>query len=107
MQPLPQEQVQKAAQILLTFLDSEGATVPGNLLEGVVSGKSLLRGFLQGTLIVCQAGAPAAPVAPAPADPLADPLADLPVDDPEQAPRVIKTTTRKKAGPKNSAKNKT
>lgn len=104
MQPLPQEQVQKAAQILLAFLDSEGAQVPGNLLEGVVSGKSLLRGFLSGTLIVCQAGAPAAPAAPAaPGD------SDVPGEpggDGQQAPGVVKTAGGKKTG-KKTARSKT
>ena len=67
MKPLPQENVQSAAQVLLAFLDSDGASVPGNMVEGVVSGKSLLRGLLAGQLVICQADVPAeAPPAPTP-----------------------------------------
>lgn len=68
MQQLPQEQVQKTAQVMLAFLDSPGANVPGNLLEGVVSGKSLLRGLLAGSLAIVStapAAQPQATLAPA------------------------------------------
>jgi hypothetical protein len=58
LQPLPQESVQSTCQILLAFLSDEGVSIPGNLLEGVVSGKSLLRGIIQGQLQVCQIAAP-------------------------------------------------
>lgn len=58
--PLNQEQVQQTSQILLAFLSDQSVSVPGNLLEGVVSGKSLLRGIVSGQLVLCQnqAGAP-------------------------------------------------
>jgi len=48
-----QEQVQQAAQVMLALLSDESVSVPGNLLEGVVSGKSLLRAIVQGSLVVC------------------------------------------------------
>jgi hypothetical protein len=85
MTPLPAEQVQQASQVLLAFLDSDGASVPGNMIEGVVSGKSLLRGILSGALVVCQT-APAAP--PAPAAPKLDP--DLEAKPKKVAKKVIK-----------------
>lgn len=69
MTPLPADQVQKTAQILLAFLDSDGAVVPGSLVEGVVSGKSLLRGLLQGTLVLCAPDAAPKPQPETPADP--------------------------------------
>jgi hypothetical protein len=58
MRIVPAEQVQQTVQVLLTFLDSENAKVPGNLLDGVVSGKSLLRGLLNGQLVVGQVDLP-------------------------------------------------
>lgn len=59
--PVPVEQVQKTSQLTLAFLDSPGANVPGNLIEGVVSCKSMLRSLISGTLVLCQqtADAPA------------------------------------------------
>jgi len=89
MQPLPPEQIQATAQVLLAFLDSDGATVPGNLLEGVVSGKSILRGILQGTLVVCQVGVPAMPPVEVP-KPEAEP-------EPVAKKKVAKKKTSKKA----------
>ena len=50
MQQIPTEQIQQSVQVLLSFLDSDGASVPGNMLEGIVSGKSILRGLLSGNL---------------------------------------------------------
>jgi hypothetical protein len=58
MRIVPAEQVQQTVQVLLTFLDSENAKVPGNLLDGVVSGKSLLRGLLNGQLVIGQVDLP-------------------------------------------------
>jgi len=54
LQPVNQEQVQQTAQVLLAFLSDESVSVPGNMLEGIVSGKSILRGIIQGQLLVCQ-----------------------------------------------------
>lgn len=62
--PVKEEAIQGTAQILLTFLDSPGANVPGNLIEGVVSGKSMLRGLLSGSLVLCQPEQPKVDKAP-------------------------------------------
>lgn len=53
LQPINQEQVQQTAQIVLTYLDDPENRTPNNMLEGIVSGKSLLRGILAGQLFVC------------------------------------------------------
>lgn len=58
MRAVPAEQIQQTVQVLLAFLDSDGAQVPGSMIEGVVSGKSLLRGLLNGQLIVAQPDVP-------------------------------------------------
>lgn len=65
MREVPIEQIQKTVQVLLAFLDSDGANVPGSMIEGIVSGKSLLRGLLNGQLIVAQPETPKLPTAPA------------------------------------------
>lgn len=75
MKPLPKEQVQQTAQILLAYLDSPENSTPNNMVEGIVSGKSLMRGLITGTLVVCQTNVPAA--AP-PADPPAGETAAAP-----------------------------
>lgn len=54
LQPAPAEPVQKACQVLLAAVSDEGCRIPGNLLEGVMSGKSLLQAILNGNLVVCQ-----------------------------------------------------
>lgn len=54
LMPVNQETITRTAQILLTYLDDENNSTPNNILEGIVSGKSLLRGIIQGGLIVCQ-----------------------------------------------------
>ena len=54
LQPVQQEQVQGTAQQMLSFLSDENVNVPGNMLEAIVSGKSLLRGIIGGQLILCQ-----------------------------------------------------
>jgi len=61
LQPLNPEQVQSTAQVLLAYLDDPSNKTPNNMLEGIVSGKSLLRGILGGQLVICQAAAPEAP----------------------------------------------
>jgi len=52
-QPVSQEQVQQAAQILLAVLSAESVSIPANLIDGVVSGKTLIRGLISGELVVC------------------------------------------------------
>lgn len=54
LQQLNPEQVQPTAQALLAFLDREDVTIPGNLLESIVSGKSLLRALVSGQLVLAQ-----------------------------------------------------
>ena len=59
MTPINQEQVVQTAQILLAVVSDEEGSTPNKFLEGVVSGKSLLRGLIAGQLVVCTAEAPA------------------------------------------------
>lgn len=54
LQALNQEAVQPTVQALLLFLDSENIQIPGNLLESIVSGKSLLRALATGQLVLAQ-----------------------------------------------------
>lgn len=54
MKPVNPEQVQQTAQIMLAFLSEETTSIPGNMAEGIVSGKSLLRGIVGQQLFVCQ-----------------------------------------------------
>ena len=65
LQPVNQEQVQKTCQVLLDYLDNPINVTPNNILEGVVSAKSLIRAIVQGGLLVCQS------------------VVDQPVDTPE------------------------
>lgn len=53
MTPLPQTQVQQAVQILLSALSDERCVTPNNLLDGVASAKSILRGIISGQFVVC------------------------------------------------------
>ena len=64
MKALPTDQVQATAQAILTFLDSENAHIPGNMIEAMVSGKSLMRALLSGALVLCQPDHPVAPEMP-------------------------------------------
>ena len=65
MKLIPQEQVQQTAQLVLSFLESDDAKIPGSMADGIFSGKSLLRGMLNGQLGVVQLdAAPPAPVPP-------------------------------------------
>jgi hypothetical protein len=52
-QPLDEEPVQQAAQILLSFLSDASVSVPAPMVDGIVSGKTLLRGIINGQLVVC------------------------------------------------------
>lgn len=54
LKPVDQANVQTTAQQMLAFLDREDVAVPGNMLEGIVSGKSLLRALLAGQLVIAQ-----------------------------------------------------
>jgi len=67
--PISQEQVQKAVQVVLDYLSNPANSTPNDILEGIVSGKSLLRGIAAGSLVVCQ-NQDVSPVIP--------PLADSP-----------------------------
>lgn len=58
MRPINQEQVVQTAQILLAVISDEEGSTPNKYLEGVVSGKSLLRAIIAGKLVVCATGAP-------------------------------------------------
>ena len=64
------DQALGSIQVLLTVLSDENSSTPNNLLEGVVSGKSILRGLLQGGIVLCSAEeagkAPPPPPPPAP-----------------------------------------
>lgn len=67
MNPLPTDQVHGAVQVLLTVIGDERASIAGNMVEGVVSAKSLLRGILGGQFVIC---APTPPEKPKPQEPL-------------------------------------
>ena len=54
LRPVNQEAVEKTMQILLTYLDDPVNVTPNNILEGIVSAKSLIRGILGGGLFICQ-----------------------------------------------------
>lgn len=58
MKPINQEQVVQTAQIILAVLSDEEGSTPNKYLEGIVSGKSLLRGIVAGQLVVCAPGKP-------------------------------------------------
>lgn len=53
MKPVNQEGVVQTSQVILAVLSDEEGTTPNKYLEGVVSGKSLLRGIISGQLVVC------------------------------------------------------
>ena len=62
LQPIQQEQVQQTLQVVLAYLEDEHGVTPNAMVDGIVSGKSLLRGILSGQLLVCQnVAAPAGP----------------------------------------------
>lgn len=67
LRPLPSDQVAPTAQALLAFLERDDVTVPGSMLESIVSGKSLLRALLQEQLILCHKAEESPPV-PQPAE---------------------------------------
>ena len=51
-----QENLLATAQCLLAYLSDDSNSTPNNMLEGIVSGKSLLRAIISGQLIVCEPG---------------------------------------------------
>jgi len=69
LQPINQEQVQKTTQILLAFLSDDNVSIPGSMLEGIFSAKSLLNGILSGNLLICQKTADKDPAGPPPTPP--------------------------------------
>lgn len=75
------EQLQPIVNGLLAFLDREDITVPGNLVETIVSGKSLLRAIAQDQIILAQDVSEEAPNS----DPVPDLEADLDVDSEKAA----------------------
>ncbi len=65
LKPIPyQDQVQRTCQVGLTVLSDEKCNVPGNMVEGILSFKTLLSGILNGSIILCQAEAPEPEVVP-------------------------------------------
>lgn len=69
LQAIQQEQVQQTAQAMLAFFDREDVSIPGSMLESIVSGKSLLRALVQGQLVIAQEAQP---------QPKAEPPAETP-----------------------------
>ena len=59
--PLDPEQIQRTAQVMLSYLDDPENKTPNNMLEGIVSGKSLLRGITAGALVLCEVSEDAKP----------------------------------------------
>lgn len=49
-----QDAVERASQALLALLSSDKTQIPGNLVEAVISGKSLLRAIAEGSVVVCE-----------------------------------------------------
>ena len=54
----PEEQVQKACQLAMTVLSAPETPIPGNLLDGIQSFKSLIGGVIRGNLFICEKEAP-------------------------------------------------
>jgi len=54
LKQLDKESVQSTAQVMLTYLDDPANKTPNNMLEGIVSGKGMLRGLINGNLVLCQ-----------------------------------------------------
>lgn len=60
-QPINPDQSTKTVQVMLTYLDDPANSTPNNLVEGIASGKSLLRALLNGDLVICSRAATAPP----------------------------------------------
>ena len=69
LHPVNMEQVQPTLVSLLKFLDTETIAVPGNMVEAVVGGKSLLRALISEQLVLAQVAQEAAASMPEPEDP--------------------------------------
>lgn len=54
LQELKNDAVQATVQSMLAFFDREDVNVPGNMVESIVSGKSMLRALLNGQLVLAQ-----------------------------------------------------
>lgn len=80
LEPINENAVKQTAQVLLSVLDDERFSCPGNLVEGVTSGKSLLRGIIGGNVIVCERR----PVTMKPKAPTSPPEDDGPHAAPEE-----------------------
>ena len=52
MVPLDKESVVQTAQVILAYLSNPANSTPNDMLEGIVSGKSLMRGLVTGSLVV-------------------------------------------------------
>lgn len=48
-----EEHVKSTAQILLAYLSAPKNSTPNDMLEGIVAGKQLLHGILEGSLVLC------------------------------------------------------
>lgn len=84
-----QEQVLQACQFGLNHFSDESTQISAASAEGIVSFKSLIRGILQGTLVVCAPDAP----------PAAKPVVEVPTSEAkeETKPAVAKKKRTKKA----------
>lgn len=51
--PLPPENTQGTIQVLLAYLEDSRNVTPNDMLEGIVSAKSLCRALLKGDLVIC------------------------------------------------------
>lgn len=54
LRALESEQIVPTVQVLLAFLEREDVVVPANMLEGIVSGKSILRALANGQIVLAQ-----------------------------------------------------
>jgi len=54
LKPLNPESYQAVAQAMLAYFDREDVNIPGNMVESIVSGKSLMRALLGGQLVLAQ-----------------------------------------------------
>ena len=55
LRPIAQHQeVKRALQVVLSYLDSPKNKTPNDMLEVIVSGKSVLRGIVDGALLLCE-----------------------------------------------------
>lgn len=54
LQEINKDAVQPTVQTLLAFLDREDISIPGNMLESIVSAKSLMRAIMNDQLVIAQ-----------------------------------------------------